>query len=485
MHGTYVALHLVGSVDLGPRVRSCPRPAGRPLDAPPARVVRGSAGQPLAATPGADPAEAATFATAVTGATVSSVVLTSRDTVARTGVTHLRFTQRVGALDVYGTYLKASIDAQGNLISVIENLAPAREIGGGPLAGGEGRALAIGLQQVHADQVPPGFVRRQGNTSVFARTPFFHREPTVTRVAIPMGAAGLRLGYLVETWSDRANELHHTLVGGDGAVLGVEARTAHDTYSVFLKNPGVGSQTVVSGPAAGGPLRLSPAGWLSTSAQTTTSISGNNVHAYLDVDADNNVDAGGTTVTNGNFTAAWDGTTQPSTATNRRSRDPEPFYLSNCTHDRLYFHGFTEGAANFQENNFGKGGLDGDSVLAEVQDGSGLDNANFATPADGSNPRMQMYVWLGLGDSEVVVGSSRFTAQLGGFSPALAVAVSGPLLVANDGVSSSRRHAPARRVTRAIAFRVTLSPVRSSLSIAACATSPSRSPTLSGPAPSP
>jgi extracellular elastinolytic metalloproteinase len=32
-------------------------------------------------------------------------------------------------------------------------------------------------------------------------------------------------------------------------------------------------------------------------------------------------------------------------------------------------------------------------VNAEAQDGSGTDNANFATPADGSRPRMQMYIW--------------------------------------------------------------------------------------------
>jgi extracellular elastinolytic metalloproteinase len=409
-----------------------------PFEIPPARVARGSAGQPLAASPGADPAELVRTYLRNSGhsaATVSSVVLSSRDTVARTGVTHLRFTQRVGTFDVYGTYLKASVDTHGNLISVVENLAPAREIGGGPLAGGEGRALAIGLQQVHGDQVPPGFVRRQGNTSIFARTAFFHRGPTVTQVAIPMGAAGLRLGYLVETWSERANELHHTLVGGDGAVLGVEARTAHDTYSVFLKNPGVSRQTTEIGPASGGPL--SPAGWLSTSAQTTTSISGNNVHAYLDIDADNDVDVGGTAVTNGNFTAVWDGTTQPSTASNREVATQNLFYLNNVTHDRLYSHGFTESAANFQEDNFGKGGLDSDAVLAEVQDGSGVDNANFATPADGSNPRMQMYVWLGLGNSEVVVGTDRYTAQLGGFSPALTVAVTGALAVANDGAGKT------------------------------------------------
>jgi hypothetical protein len=48
---------------------------------------------------------------------------------------------------------------------------------------------------------------------------------------------------------------------------------------------------------------------------------------------------------------------------------------------------------NFQENNFGRGGLGNDSVLAEAQDGGGTNNANFATPNDGSRPRMQMYLW--------------------------------------------------------------------------------------------
>ena len=33
------------------------------------------------------------------------------------------------------------------------------------------------------------------------------------------------------------------------------------------------------------------------------------------------------------------------------------------------------------------------SVRAEAQDGSGLNNANFFTPADGQRPRMQMFVW--------------------------------------------------------------------------------------------
>ncbi len=82
------------------------------------------------------------------------------------------------------------------------------------------------------------------------------------------------------------------------------------------------------------------------------------------------------------------------------------FYLNNVIHDTLSSHGFTEAAGNFQEQNFTASGADSDSVNAEAQDGSGTDNANFATPADGSNPRMQMYLWNPRGTHEVVIAGS-------------------------------------------------------------------------------
>ena len=62
-------------------------------------------------------------------------------------------------------------------------------------------------------------------------------------------------------------------------------------------------------------------------------------------------------------------------------------------HDLTYQYGFDEPAGNFQTNNYGNGGLGNDAVKAEAQDGSGLNNANFATPPDGSQPRMQMFRW--------------------------------------------------------------------------------------------
>ncbi|BGO94656.1 hypothetical protein NBRC10512_004915 [Rhodotorula toruloides] len=71
----------------------------------------------------------------------------------------------------------------------------------------------------------------------------------------------------------------------------------------------------------------------------------------------------------------------------------ELFYTSNEIHDLYYRYGFDEESGNFQEENFGRGGRGGDAVQANAQDGSGYNNANFATPPDGQRPRMRMYVW--------------------------------------------------------------------------------------------
>ncbi|HMC96305.1 MAG TPA: M36 family metallopeptidase, partial [Flavobacteriales bacterium] len=69
------------------------------------------------------------------------------------------------------------------------------------------------------------------------------------------------------------------------------------------------------------------------------------------------------------------------------------YYWNNLMHDVWYQYGFDDPGGNFQSNNYGRGGTGNDYVLADAQDGGGTNNANFATPAEGSSPRMQMYVW--------------------------------------------------------------------------------------------
>jgi len=69
------------------------------------------------------------------------------------------------------------------------------------------------------------------------------------------------------------------------------------------------------------------------------------------------------------------------------------FYYNNILHDYMYSLGFTEATFNFQQDNFGRGGAGRDGVVAQVQDGSGTDNANMSPTTEGAKPRMQMYVF--------------------------------------------------------------------------------------------
>ena len=71
----------------------------------------------------------------------------------------------------------------------------------------------------------------------------------------------------------------------------------------------------------------------------------------------------------------------------------------------MHGYGFDEAGGNFQENNYGNGGLGSDFVWADAQDGAGTNNANFATPPDGSNPRMQMFIWTNPFDQLLTVNA--------------------------------------------------------------------------------
>ena len=71
------------------------------------------------------------------------------------------------------------------------------------------------------------------------------------------------------------------------------------------------------------------------------------------------------------------------------------FYVTNWYHDKLFLLGFDEAAGNFQQTNFSGNGSGNDRVLAEGQDNSGTDNANFSTPPDGQSGRAQMFTFNG------------------------------------------------------------------------------------------
>ncbi|PWI28854.1 peptidase, partial [Flavobacteriaceae bacterium LYZ1037] len=165
-------------------------------------------------------------------------------------------------------------------------------------------------------------------------------------------------------------------------------------YNVFafpVEAPSFGGRTLLDSPADD---NASPYGWHDTNGAAGAEFTitrGNNVYAYEDTanqDVPGASPDGGATL---NFDFTLNINQEPVgyqdvSVTNM-------FYVSNMMHDVWYQYGFDEASGNFQENNYGNGGLGSDYVEAEGQDGGGTNNANFGTGPDGQNPYMQMYLW--------------------------------------------------------------------------------------------
>ncbi len=132
----------------------------------------------------------------------------------------------------------------------------------------------------------------------------------------------------------------------------------------------------------------SPNDWFSGSGV----MDGNNVHACADVNANNVCDTPEPTCSGGTCSFAINLNAQPGAS--QGAAITNLFYWNNIIHDIQYQYGFDEVGGNFQENNFGRGGAGSDSVNADAQDTAFPSpcNANFGTPADGGNPRMQMFL---------------------------------------------------------------------------------------------
>lgn len=139
--------------------------------------------------------------------------------------------------------------------------------------------------------------------------------------------------------------------------------------------------------------------WHNDGTTEHDSTRGNNVYAAEDRNNTNGViDKAAVSQTpqpNLTFDYVPDFTVSPilTTPPNQQFNITNLFYMNNIMHDIVYIYGFDEVSGNFQRDNMGRGGLGNDHVFADAQDGGGTNNANFGTPVDGQNPRMQMYIW--------------------------------------------------------------------------------------------
>ncbi|KAF8601974.1 hypothetical protein BDV93DRAFT_474962 [Ceratobasidium sp. AG-I] len=133
----------------------------------------------------------------------------------------------------------------------------------------------------------------------------------------------------------------------------------------------------------------SPNGWHQYGTTTTTTTSGNNVIAYKSSTTGVTSQSSATN----NYNYVQNAATAPTVSPNVDAARVNAFYVGNMIHDLTYRYGFTETKYNFQQNNNGLGGAQNDRVQISVQDSSGTNNANFATPPDGQVGQMRMFLW--------------------------------------------------------------------------------------------
>lgn len=222
---------------------------------------------------------------------------------------------------------------------------------------------------------------------------------------LPMDSMTMRLCWDVTLTLNSRGETFRLLVDAQtGEVLVRRCLTTYlaASYNVFTSDsptplspgwstpnsnqPPMVSRTLVTMDALS--TNASPEGWL---PDWSTETLGNNVDAHTDRNFDNQPDLPRPQCTIDRvFDFPLDLNLHP---TNYSSATVvQLFYWCNWMHDQLYELGFDEAAGNFQSDNYGRGGVGGDALQADAQDG-GFNNANMTTLADGNPPRMQMYLW--------------------------------------------------------------------------------------------
>ena len=359
--------------------------------------------------------------------------------------------QFINGVPVFRGEVKAGFTKNGQMIRVINNLAPGLDYGSlsndfqNPLAAVKSAANYIDVNETTLDLTRNDSASDDlkvtfgtGDSATTAEKMYFPTEPGVARTA-----------WRVLIWQP-VNAFYVIVDAETGTMLWrkniTEDQTQPATYSVYANpnaminvadnpfplTPGPTAPNGTQGAAISRtsitrignevPYDFNNLGWITDGG---TKTDGNAIQAGLDRDGVDGVDVNSEATSAGrDFTYVFNPynpntntgdapvavpQTYPGSAYQQGSAT-QLFYISNWYHDELYRVGFTEAARNFQNDNFGRGGVGNDRVRGEGQDSSGTNNANFSTPADGGRGRMQMYVWTapnpdldGNFDAEVVI----------------------------------------------------------------------------------
>ncbi|KAF5344346.1 hypothetical protein D9758_013266 [Tetrapyrgos nigripes] len=218
-------------------------------------------------------------------------------------------------------------------------------------------------------------------------------EPGVEYLVQPDGS--LALSHVLQVSNKEDGTWYEAFVDAhSGELLSVTDFVAEATYKVLPMQKQYfteGLETLVDPEDP----QSSPLGWLSDGQDNFTATAGNNAIAFKGQPSVDTLTQASSAAGSVTFDFTYDDTISPIKGENIDASRTNAFYVVNTFHDVLYRYGFTEDAFNFQNDNLGKGGNggEGDPVLISVQDASGTNNANFATPPDGQSGQMRMFIW--------------------------------------------------------------------------------------------
>lgn len=318
---------------------------------------------------------------------------------------------------------------------------------------------------------PGGYTRFQLAPSMPAQAAQyrFDRPARIKKVFFPMPET-LVPGYYVELFSGKVNSratdtYAYVIAADDGRILHRANLTSHVAYNYRVWAETTGNNRPLDAPIedftphpTGMPdgsypgfippvlvsmegFNKSPAGtpdpWLPEFSSETR---GNNVDAYADDHNPNGFSAGDlrafTNDKNG-FDRIYDTSKDPLDNPDQiMAAVTQLFYTVNWMHDSWYDSGFDEASGNAQFDNYGRGGIGNDPLLAEAQDGALLgysDNANMSTPQDGESPKMQMYLWSGKanGSLKVTESGAMYAPGFASFGPGQ-FEITGTVVLAED-----------------------------------------------------
>jgi hypothetical protein len=328
------------------------------------------------------------------------------------GTTHIYLRQRVGGIDVINSHTAVNVAADGRIINLDDNLVRGLKAAVNAKTPALSAEKAIRYAADHLGLEISGLLKATEKAAGPAQRSTFtgaglSLDPIPAKLvyfALEDGSVRLAWDLVVRTqihwwnlWVDAAS----------GDVLAESDWVDQDTYQVFAlpkESPSDGPRTIETDPAD---ATASPYGWHdfngSPGAEYTITW-GNNVRAQEDRDANN---SGGFSPDGGaglDFQYPLDLATE-SPVDYQDAAITNLFYWNNLMHDLLFQYGFDEASGNFQYTNYSGAPGNLDPVLADAQDGSGTNNANFGTPQDGFAPRMQMYEWTYPFSQQVTVNS--------------------------------------------------------------------------------